>query len=166
MIRSICSRNGSIIGLQEFDQPLLIASSRFRITFPIIVQAASSEGLESRVGLSFFRRDQLLGSVRLVRIMCPQVVKSGAQLGKLGHVRGSGCYQPEHVSQAVVGCRAGARKVRSARPRAASMNCGSFIRSSAWSGVLVRSRRTWHDSREGASKVVICGGGEVRFQKV
>ena len=46
------------------------------------------------------------------------------------------------------------------------MNCGSFIMSRAWSGVFVRSRRTWQASREGASNVVICGGGEVRFQNV
>ncbi len=58
------------------------------------------------------------------------------------------------------------RRVRSARPREASTNCGSFKRSRAWSGVLVRSRRTVQASRDGASKVVICGGGEVRFQKV
>jgi len=52
------------------------------------------------------------------------------------------------------------------RAREASTNCGSFIISSAWSGVLVRSRRTTHDSRDGASRVVIWGGGDVRFQNV
>ena len=58
------------------------------------------------------------------------------------------------------------RSARSARARAASTNCGSFISTRAWSGVSVRSRRTVHASREGASKAVICGGGDVRFQKV
>ena len=33
-------------------------------------------------------------------------------------------------------------------------------------GVLVRSRRTEHDSRWGASSSVIPGGGLVRFQNV
>ena len=53
-----------------------------------------------------------------------------------------------------------------AKWRAASKHWGSFMRKSAWSGVLVRSRRAMHASREGASKSVICGGAEVRFQKM
>ncbi len=40
------------------------------------------------------------------------------------------------------------------------------MRKSAWSGVLVRSRRAMHASRDGASKRVIWGGAEVRFQKM
>ena len=56
--------------------------------------------------------------------------------------------------------------VRSASVRAASTNCGSFISNSACSGVLVRSRRTRHASRDGASNVLISGGGAVRFQNV
>src|SRR5262245_7019535 len=42
----------------------------------------------------------------------------------------------------------------------------SLSNKSACKGVFVRSRRATHASRDGASKVVICGGGEVRFQNV
>ena len=44
--------------------------------------------------------------------------------------------------------------------------CGSFSVTSAWSGVLVRWRRTTHISRLGASKAASDGGGASRFQKV
>ena len=57
-------------------------------------------------------------------------------------------------------------RMRSAKARAASKYCGSFININACIGVLVRSRLTVQDSREGASKMFICGGGEVRFQNV
>ena len=57
-------------------------------------------------------------------------------------------------------------RIRWARWRAASKYCGSFMSMRACSGVLVRSRRTMQDSRGGASAMDICGGGEVRFQKV
>ena len=55
---------------------------------------------------------------------------------------------------------------RSAKARAASKNCGSFININACIGVFVRSRRMVQASRDGASKIFICGGGAVRFQKV
>src|SRR5262249_29197599 len=58
------------------------------------------------------------------------------------------------------------RSKRSASLRLASTYVGSFIKTRAWSGVLVRPRRTVQVSRSGASKVSICGGGEVRFQNV
>ena len=54
----------------------------------------------------------------------------------------------------------------SARCRAASTNCGSFIVTSACSGVFVRSRRTVQFSRMGALKMSIDAGGALRFQKV
>ena len=57
-------------------------------------------------------------------------------------------------------------RVEAPRTRAASTNCVSFISTSACSGVLVRARRTVHDSRDGASNVCMDGGGAVRFQKV
>ncbi len=58
------------------------------------------------------------------------------------------------------------RMARSASARAHSKYCGSFSSISACNGVSVRSRRTTHDSRDGASKMLISGGGDVRFQKV
>ena len=51
-------------------------------------------------------------------------------------------------------------------PRAASTNWMSFRSTSAWSGVLVEDRRATQTSRFAASKSIIDGGGEVRFQKV
>ena len=56
--------------------------------------------------------------------------------------------------------------MRSANLRAASTYVGSFIKMSACRGVLVRSRRTVQASREGASRIAICGGAAVRFQNV
>ena len=53
-----------------------------------------------------------------------------------------------------------------ARCRAPSKHWGSFMRKSACSGVFVRSRRARQASRDGASKSVIWGGAEVRFQKM
>ncbi len=58
------------------------------------------------------------------------------------------------------------RSTRSPNALAHSTYCGSFINSSACSGVLVRSRRTQHASRDGASNVLNCGGGEVRLMNV
>src|ERR671923_311193 len=49
---------------------------------------------------------------------------------------------------------------------AAPTNCGSLRVTSAWSGVLVRSRRTVQNSRLGALKISIDAGGAARFQKV
>ena len=56
--------------------------------------------------------------------------------------------------------------IRSASLRIASTYVGSFISTSACSGVLVRARRTVHTSRSGASNVDRAGGGLVPFQKV
>ena len=53
-----------------------------------------------------------------------------------------------------------------ARARAASTNCGSFSVTRAWSGVLVRSRRTVQTSRLGALKISSEAGGALRFQNV
>ena len=50
--------------------------------------------------------------------------------------------------------------------RAASTNWRSLSVTSAWSGVLVRSRRTVQVSRLGALKMSIDAGGAARFQNV
>jgi photosystem II stability/assembly factor-like uncharacterized protein len=60
----------------------------------------------------------------------------------------------------------GSINARWASARAASTYWGSFQSSNAWSGVLVLSRRVMHDSRDGPSKVLICGGGAVRLMNV
>jgi hypothetical protein len=52
----------------------------------------------------------------------------------------------------------------SASIRAASIICGSFSVTSAWSGVLVRSRRRHDTSRDGAFRISIDAGGAIRFQ--
>ena len=52
----------------------------------------------------------------------------------------------------------------SARTRAASTNCTSLSSTKAWSGVLVVGRYTVQASRLGASKAIMLGRGEVRFQ--
>ncbi len=57
-------------------------------------------------------------------------------------------------------------RVDCARARAASTNWGSFRVTSAWSGVLVRSRRTVQVSRVGALRMSSEAGGALRFQKV
>ena len=49
------------------------------------------------------------------------------------------------------------RTIRRASAWAASTKHGSFIVTNAWSGVLVRMRRTVQVSRLGASKVAIDG---------
>ena len=64
------------------------------------------------------------------------------------------------------GSRPASMMARSARARAASTYVGSFINTSAWSGVFVGSRRAVHFSRSGASKVASDGGGTVRLAKV
>ena len=53
-----------------------------------------------------------------------------------------------------------------ASTRAASASCGSFISTSDCSGVLVLWRRTVQKLRSDASKAIIAGGGDVRFQIV
>ena len=55
-------------------------------------------------------------------------------------------------------------KTRSAKARAASMNCGSLSVTRAWSGVLVGSLPIEQISRLGASKTDRLVGGRVRFQ--
>ncbi len=55
---------------------------------------------------------------------------------------------------------------RWASARAASTYVTSFIRLSAWSGVLVRVGCTTAYSRVDASKAIIDGGPRVRFWKV
>ena len=54
--------------------------------------------------------------------------------------------------------------IRCPRPRAASTNTTSFIRSRACNGVFVRVSRTTQLSRPAASKLAIMGGATVRFQ--
>ena len=56
--------------------------------------------------------------------------------------------------------------MRVARPRAASTKVGSFISTSAASGVLVRDLCSTHASRDGASNICRLGGGTERFQYV
>ena len=56
--------------------------------------------------------------------------------------------------------------VRAARSFALSRPCSSLSAASACSGVFVAVRRTTQAVRSGASKMVISGGGAVRFQNV
>src|SRR5207248_3632380 len=62
------------------------------------------------------------------------------------------------------GSRPASPIMRWARARAASTYVGSFKRTRACRGVLVRARRAVHFSRSGASNVLSDGGGDVRFQ--
>ena len=96
----------------------------------------------------------------------PSILRSS----EFGHLLRIGLASGREAEQICRSARLGvlppSRSERSANTRAASMNCGSLSSTSACKGVLVRSRRTVQASREGASNVVICGGGEVRFQNV
>src|SRR3954471_12388434 len=74
--------------------------------------------------------------------------------------------RPSTFDDPALGGAAGACIIRSASLRLASRYVGSLRRTSAWSGVLVCGRRTWQNSRSGASNVFSAGGGAVRFQKV
>src|SRR3974377_478589 len=56
--------------------------------------------------------------------------------------------------------------IRSASLRDASTNVTSFIRSSAWSGELVRVSSTAHCSRLGEAKFIMNGAGTGRFPQV
>ena len=146
------------------------------MTLPTIVQAASSPGSRRGSGRLSPVCDQLPGVVGPAAIMGAEVAQGRLELGELPGVGASADGQPEHPREpvAVGGAGVGRRAVPGTglaehplgQRREASIICGSFIRSRAWSGVLVRSRRTVHASRDGASKVVICGGAEVRFQKM
>ena len=124
--------------------------------------------VERRVGLGLADGDQLLGGRRRRLGVVGQVgPEGGRQLGQVLRRRACGrspagtCKPAARRSSSRP--RAGSARPGPARPRRTAARSSS---SSAWSGVLVRSRRTMQASREGASKVVICGGGAVRFQKV
>ena len=64
------------------------------------------------------------------------------------------------------GASPASRSTRAPTNRAASSSCGSLSSASACSGVLVAWRFTVHTARSVASKVIIAGGGTVRFQNV
>ena len=93
----------------------MITSSRFKITLPIIVQAASSLGLKRGSGLVSPVAINCLAASGLLRVMGGQVVEGRAQLGQVAGVWAAGGHQPEHVGQAIIGRRT-RRRARCARP--------------------------------------------------
>jgi hypothetical protein len=64
-------------------------------------------------------------------------------------------FNPDRVTRTPTLASAPALIPSWASPRAASIICGSFSVTSAWSGVFVRSRRTMHDSRDGPAFLLL-----------
>ncbi len=167
LLQVILCHDLPILLSQNWSHPFVTVSSRFRITLATMVQAASSIGVELLVARRLADGQQLRGGLGVLLIRRATARRRSA---------------PARPARArwVAGPSPGGRRTRSAPParsrppvsirsaslRAASTYVGSFISTSACSGVFVRSRRTVHVSRSGASNVLSVGGGTVRFQNV
>src|SRR5215813_5464229 len=148
------------------DYCFVITSSRLRIRLAIVVYAANSATFSP----SSFRLAPM-ASNRVASLEAPlkyfncasrflSKTRSSFSLGrrevvnrKAQATRSSGSAPPSV-------------NIRAASILAASTYATSFIRFSAWSGVLVRVSRTVQYSRAEASKTLIAGGITVRFQNV